>query len=177
LRRRVLHPSTVYPLTLGPPRKIGLPSDSLRLFAFFFRSLVFLRLTLKPSTFPSAFTRRSATSRRLSSKNSWRKKKTKKASTRCPRFRRQSPPHRRASTRPDRVKFRWRSEFQGTCKKRHCRIETAPPDSALRLFLGRSAPASSSSNPAETVRATPIYSVLSLSSLPLRAGRVTVFCF
>src|SRR5258707_7781720 len=64
----MLHPSTVYPLTLGPPRKIRLPSDSLRLFAFFFRSLVFLRLTLKPSTFPSAFTRRSATSRRLSSK-------------------------------------------------------------------------------------------------------------
>jgi hypothetical protein len=32
--------------------------------------------------------------------------------TRCPRFRRQSTPHRRASTRPDRVKLRWHSEFQ-----------------------------------------------------------------
>jgi hypothetical protein len=32
----MLHPSTAYPLTLGPPRKIRLPSDSLRLFASFF---------------------------------------------------------------------------------------------------------------------------------------------
>src|SRR5258705_9494948 len=45
----------------GTSAKVRLPSQ-FPLYFWCFRSLIFLRLTLKPSTIPSAFTRRSATS-------------------------------------------------------------------------------------------------------------------